>query len=281
MIESKIEPSINGDIINMTLLLIAIIIVFVFQNNYMDLQETFDNERSKVISSLQDQNEEYKTFNRSIAHDLKEPLRSISGFSNLIYRKLEKKQIEECSDFQEQIDGGIERMSTLIEDLLQYIEASDKQAMTTDVDLNQIVKGSVENLSQRINERKAKIDSEQLPVVKMNKSYAIMLFQNLIGNAIKFTPNNRIPEIKVTHKKTAEKIEIEVHDNGIGIQQTDLETVFEPFNRLNGHKIEGSGLGLALCRKVMQSVGGDIAVNSIPGEGSAFTLIFPSDVVLN
>jgi len=167
-------------------------------------------------------------------------------------------------------------MQTLIDDLLTFSRVGRRNWRVKKLNLNQILQSALDNLERSIRESKAKISSDLLPEVSGDDSQMILLFQNLIGNAIKFCKKDCIPEVEIKVKKEENFWLFSVADNGIGIKKDYFDKIFVIFQRLHS-KIEypGSGIGLAICKRTVEYLGGKIWVESNVGEGSVFYFTLP------
>jgi signal transduction histidine kinase len=192
---------------------------------------------------------------------------------------------EEGRDYLKRMQGAADRMTKLINSLLSYSRVTMKARSLKPLDLNEIVKTAMSNLEIRLRETQGEISVGNLPIVEADEVQMIQLFQNIIGNALKFRREGRAPRISIDltspvlqdRREEAAFYEIDIRDNGIGIDEHQIERIFEPFERLHGPKeYEGAGMGLAICRKIMEHHGGTIAAKSSPGNGTAFTLKFPT-----
>jgi signal transduction histidine kinase len=175
-----------------------------------------------------------------------------------------------------QISGGLERMKGLLNDLLDFARASHFDETTAaPVRLDAPLEYALENLKSEVEQSRASVNREPLPVVAMHETHALQLFQNLIGNAIRYRAQHP-PLISVTSEKRGSEWIISVKDNGIGIESKNTEQIFEPFKRLHGGEYPGSGIGLATCQKIVKGYGGRIWVESAPGSGSTFRFSVPA-----
>jgi light-regulated signal transduction histidine kinase (bacteriophytochrome) len=166
------------------------------------------------------------------------------------------------------------RMQQFIRDLLQYSRVSARLEPLDTVDLREAVMEVISDLELRIERSGANIEVFELPVINAEKSQIRQLFQNLIANALKFN-NQKQPHIKVYYRRTDHDYRIFVEDNGIGIDQKYLDLIFVPLWRIHGRTFEGTGMGLAICRKIVERHGGSITAKSKPGEGSTFRVTLP------
>jgi signal transduction histidine kinase len=193
-------------------------------------------------------------------------------------------------DFLERMQGAAARMQTLINDLLTFSRVISSSQPFTPVDLNPIIKGVLSDLEVRIEQTKATVEVGKLPTIDADSTQMRQLFQNLVGNALKFQPANHQPVIKISAKEIkspfagipeedpyAEQCEITVEDNGIGFEEKYLDKIFAVFQRLHGrNEYEGTGVGLAVCRRITDRHGGIITATSKPGEGTRFIVTLPT-----
>lgn len=235
----------------------------------------------RYATELERSNRELQDFAYVSSHDLQEPLRKIRAFGDRLYAKEADKLSEKGEDYLRRMVNAAERMQRLISDLLQFSRVSTHAKAFEKVDLNEIVKGVLEDLEYAIEESKAEVKIVKLPVVEAESVQMRQLFQNLIGNAIKFRKKDQAPEIEVDAKVLERKsfangvsgemyVKIMVKDNGIGFNENYKDKIFQIFQRLEGRKYEGSGIGLAICKRIATRHGGDIDANSSPNEGATF-----------
>lgn len=185
-------------------------------------------------------------------------------------------QLDERADkYLDFISKGSERMKVLVRDLLTYAKL-DQIELEDPVDLNKVVSHSLGSLSVGIEESNAKVEFKELPTVLGNKSKLQQVFQNLIGNAIKYRSSKRDCQINITGEELDTHWEISIADNGLGIRKTDLPIVFDVFRRvhLDGHQ-DGTGIGLAICKKTIEKHGGRIWAESDGKSGTTFKFTMP------
>ena len=227
---------------------------------------------------IEEKNSELQSFAYAASHDLKEPLRMISSYTGLIERRLNKHLTPDTKEFMGFVTGGVSNMNKMLDDLLDYATLDNNQLELELLNLNDIVLKVSHNLSSIIHETDAQINiKDGLPFIKVNKTYASLLFQNLISNAIKFRKKDVQPNITIDCYKDNDNLIISIEDNGIGIPKDELSSIFSIFNRLH-HKNEakGHGIGLATCKKIVEKLNGEIWVESHVGEGSRFFISLPS-----
>jgi signal transduction histidine kinase len=242
------------------------------------IRKTNDIEEAKA--QLESSNKELEQFAYVASHDLKEPLRMISMYTQMLQRRLKGLLEGDTIEFMGFVIDGVQRMQQMLEDLLNYSRLGKTQDIVK-VDLNNTVFIAQQNLKLTIREKNAKIEAESLPTIYAVSSEVTQLFQNLIGNAIKFQHKDRSPEVKIgVHKIDSESFILFVKDNGIGIPEDSKTRIFNLFERLhNRDEYQGTGIGLATCYKVMDNLGGEIWVESTETVGSTFYLKFPSKVL--
>jgi signal transduction histidine kinase/CHASE3 domain sensor protein len=253
-------------------------------------EEHFKNKQIEERNKeLEQNNKELSGFNYIASHDLQEPLRKIQTLISIIEEKEKANLTENGQAYFERIVTSVERMRTLIDDLLQYSGTNRKDNTFEVVDLNEIVNNTKLELSQAIEDKNAIITSEQLPTVKAIPFQIQQLFNNLISNAIKYSIPNSIPEISIAYSKIIAKNEpdlisksrkeyykIEFKDNGLGFEQKNAEKIFLLFNRLyNKNEYPGTGVGLAICKKIIENHNGFINAKSKPNKGATFTIYLP------
>lgn len=230
----------------------------------------------KLNEELKETNSELENFAYVASHDLQEPLRKIQSFGDRVMAKEGDKISEEGKDYISRMMNAASRMQILVNDLLSYSRLRTKEKPFEKIDLNLLLKGVVSDLEIAIEKSGAKIEIENLPVIDGDSTQIRQLFQNLIANAIKFRNAMGNPVIKITFSKLSNYFfEIQVSDNGIGFDQQYEEKIFQFFQRLDGSKYEGSGIGLAVCRKIVQRHRGAISAKSKLGEGSTFRITLP------
>ena len=237
------------------------------------LSENISKTESKLKEAMEElirSNEELQQFAHAASHDLQEPLRTIISFSQLLEDKYKDKIDKNGKEFIQFITEGANRMRTLINDLLKYSRIATHTQPLQETNLNDILKTVLSNLQQSIKESNATITYKELPSIFINKSHMIQLFQNLISNALKFKKEIP-PKIYIDAIKKENEWIFSVKDNGIGIEKKYFDRIFNIFQRLHSREeYPGSGIGLAICKKIIQRYNGKIWVESKIGEGSTF-----------
>ena len=239
---------------------------------YVMLRNVTDLEKAK--HELELKNKELSQFAYTVSHDLKEPLRTVSSYIEILKDLNSSKFDEESIKLLDYVKEASIRMNHLISDLLDYSGIGKGKEKST-VDCNHLVKMVLDDLAIMIKEKNATIHIEELPTLNGYATELRLLFQNLISNAIKFCPADRQPNIQITASKN-EHWTFRIQDNGIGIDKENLESIFNVFTRLHSKKeFEGSGIGLAHCKKIIDLHEGTIWVESSPNEGSTFCFTIP------
>jgi PAS domain S-box-containing protein len=230
----------------------------------------------QAADELARSNNDLQQFAYVVSHDLQEPLRTISGFLGLLERKLADGPDAETREYMRYILEGGERMRQMIADLLAYSRVGAKDAKAERVALREPLDRALEMLRAAIDQSAAAIRVGDLPAVRADAGQWTQVFQNLIGNAIKFR-SERPLEIHVGAKRDGNLWLVWVKDNGIGMSPEYRERIFEVFQRLHTQKqYPGTGIGLAICKKVVERHGGRVWVESEPGQGAAFYFTIPA-----
>jgi light-regulated signal transduction histidine kinase (bacteriophytochrome) len=232
----------------------------------------------KALAELARSNEELQQFAYVASHDLRQPLRMVNSYLNLIERRLGEHLDGEIKEFMDFATDGAQRMDRMIVDLLEYSRVGRGSAPFAPTPMGAVLSEAVLNLQVAIGETDTAIDiAPDLPTVMGERSELIRLFQNLLGNAVKYRSPDRPPHIQVGWRAEGSQMVIWVRDNGIGIAEADHNRAFRIFQRLiPGSQCEGSGIGLAVCRKIIDHHGGRIWIESTVGEGSTFLVALPA-----
>ncbi len=222
---------------------------------------------------LRTRNQDLEEFAYIASHDLQEPLRTISGYLQMIARRYKGRLDSDADEFIDFATDGAARMQALLESLLVYSRVTMKLQDLRPTRLDRALDSAIENLRLAIEESRAQIEREPLPEVVADPVQMVQLFQNLLGNAIKFH-GTTAPRIRVTAARTGAHWTLRVHDEGIGIAPRYAERIFKVFRRLH-REMPGTGVGLAICKKIVERHGGAIGVESTPGKGSTFHFTLP------
>ena len=222
-------------------------------------------------------NADLEQFAHSASHDLREPLRSISIYSEIVKRRYAHLLDEGAREYLGLIGSSARRMDALLDDLLLYAQASSISENTAEpVSSAMSAQIAIENLAGAIGESGAEITVGEMPAVRMRQSHLAQLFQNLIGNAIKYRDTQKRVEIHLSSVKLDGKCIFSVTDNGIGVPEDYRETIFGIFKRLHsGAEYSGTGMGLAICKRIVERYGGTIWVEPGRGGGAKFSFTVP------
>ena len=224
---------------------------------------------------LEESNLELKQFAYIASHDLQTPLRSITGFVQLLQQEYEGKLDEQAQDWILRTVRAVARMQTLIRDLLSYSRVDARSRPFTQIPFLDIVNDALILLESSIHDSGGQVACEKLPIVMGDRSQLVQLMQNLIGNGLAYR-SDKPPHIHISAKRSEKDWIFSVRDNGIGIDPKHYEQIFEIFKRLHNQKDQpGTGIGLAVCRRVVNRHGGKIWVESEPGHGSTFHFTIP------
>jgi PAS domain S-box-containing protein len=238
---------------------------------------------------LQRSNRELEQFASVAAHDLQEPLRKIQAFGDRLKSKCERALGDQGREYLERMQGSAARMRNLINDLLTFSRVTTKRQPFQPVDLTQVAQEVVSDLESRIQQTGGRVDVADLPTVDADPLQVRQLLQNLIGNGLKFHRAEEPPVVRVEGKILCEMdrpfngsgqdrplCQLTVQDNGIGFEEQYLDRIFEVFQRLHSRlEYEGTGMGLAICRKIVERHGGSITARSTIGEGASFIITLP------
>jgi PAS domain S-box-containing protein len=232
-------------------------------------------------TELTQTNQELEHFAYVASHDLQEPLRTITSFIQILDKRYRSSLDEDAGQFIGFIVDGAKRMQTLIHDLLDYSRVNRFNTQFEKVDLNDVFHGVSSALKEKIESNDALVMAEQLPIVSGNRLQLTQVFQNLIDNAIKFKAKRRKPEVIISVIDHPDVWELVFTDNGIGISQEYYQRIFVIFQRLHSlEEYSGTGIGLAICRKIIERHGGEIWLNSKPGKGTAFHLTLSKHLMM-
>lgn len=241
-------------------------------------------EIAEAHQRLTEQAEELRRSNRDLeqfayvaSHDLQEPLRKVASFTQLLQKRYGGQLDERADQYIDFAVDGAKRMQRLIQDLLGFSRVGRVGGEVVDVDLAAALERALDQLSERIDEAGAVVTHDELPVVRGETALIVQLFQNLVGNSVKFRHPDRPPRVHVTSRPVDGGWELEVRDNGIGIDPQYVERVFVIFQRLHAKDVyEGTGIGLSLCKKIVEFHGGRIWIPETEGEGTTIRWTLPA-----
>src|SRR5262249_20124302 len=242
----------------------------------MTARKTAVEQLGEFARRLQRSNRELEQFASVAAHDLQEPLRKIEAFSQRLQNKAAAGLDEQSKDYLQRIVQSACRMRDLINDLLSFSRVGTKAQPFARVDLHDIARAVVSDLEERLRQTGGRIEIGPLPAIDADAMQMRQLLTNLIGNALKFRRVEEPPLVRVDAAPQDAALTITVSDNGIGFEEIYLDRIFDLFQRLHGRQeYEGTGMGLAICRKIVERHGGTITAKSMPGRGSTFIVTLP------
>jgi PAS domain S-box-containing protein len=243
----------------------------------LTLRKEAEEQLADLARRLQRSNSELEQFASVAAHDLQEPLRKIQTFSERLQTQATNLD-GQSRDYLQRIVRSVGRMRDLINDLLTFSRVSSKAKPFIPVSLDEIALSVVSDLEGRIQQSGGRVQLGPLPSIEADPMQIRQLLTNLIGNALKFRRPEEPPVVRVTAEEAGSTVTITVADNGIGFEEIYLDRIFEVFQRLHGRlEFEGTGMGLAICRKIVARHGGTITAKSEPGKGSRFIVILPRE----
>ncbi|OAN54152.1 histidine kinase [Paramagnetospirillum marisnigri] len=246
---------------------------------FHDIAERIKAEQrlARQAAELARSNADLEQFAYIASHDLREPLRQVSSYVSLLERRYGEQLEQDAKDFIAFARDGAARMNQLVIDLLDFSRVGHSAQPLEQVALGRAVDDACANLAARITETGARVvRDDELPVVAGNTGELVRLFQNLIGNALKYRDPDRDPEVSVSARRDGTNWVVTVADNGIGIDSAYFDKIFGIFQRLHTRdKFDGTGIGLAICKKIIEQMGGNIWVESDPGRGSSFHFTLP------
>ncbi len=239
------------------------------------LRHQVEEDLARKVDELARSNADLEQFAYVASHDLQEPLRMVTAYTQLLAERYRGKLDANADKFIGYASEGAQRMQVLIQDLLAFSRVGRNGFTSVSVDCNAVMKEVLQTLAAAIQESGAVINHAELPAVWADRTQVAQIFQNLIGNAIKFR-GKTAPVISVQAEKTAELCRFSVNDNGIGIAPEYAENIFVVFQRLHARtEYPGNGIGLAICKKIIDHNGGKIWVESQAGSGSSFKFTLP------
>ena len=234
-------------------------------------------ELSAANIELKKTNQELESFAYVASHDLQEPLRKIQAFGDLLKTQQAAYLTESGKDLLDRMQTSTGRMQALIRDLLTYSQVNNARQPFEPVSLSDIINDVINDLDDIIQEKQAQVVADPLPDITGSRFQLQQLFQNLLSNALKFQPAGNRPVIRITAVSSESGLTIQVIDNGIGFDSRFKDQIFKMFQRLNAtNQFKGTGIGLAICKRVVENHGGTITVDSILDQGTTFTIFLPS-----
>ena len=251
-----------------TIMIVILISKLIFENGAYN--KIIQQQNVELIET----NQQLKSFNYIFSHDLKEPVRSIISFSQLIQRDLDKGQPlnEEYLDF---VIASGNQLNSLLEGIKMFQSSSDKALQAERVTIQEVVRSVIANLTDAQKSKDPQVICQDLPPIQSSRMALFIVFKNLIDNAIKYNDGQQ-PEVRITGQVVGPDLQVWVKDNGIGIDPIFLDDVFTMFRRLNSDREKGSGLGLSIVRSLMKKIDGSIIIeSSAPKKGTTFLLRLP------
>lgn len=232
--------------------------------------------RKNLTVELESSNNKLEQFAHFISHDLRAPLRHIQFFMDRLIKDYGDKLDKKANHYMQTVFQSANTMDCITQDILEFSRMGKGNLVSAETDLTECLKKAIANLESLITERHAKVFINPLPAVKVYKVLIQQVFQNLIGNAIKYS-KRKYPAVIISGAREADQIVIQVQDNGIGIPEDKFKKIFEGFYRVHSsQEFPGNGIGLAICKKIIEEHGGQIWVESRLGEGSTFKIAFPA-----
>lgn len=236
-------------------------------------------ELDRINHRLTQSNAELEKFAYIASHDLQEPLRKIQAFGDRLYKRIESTADEKSMDYIDRMQNSATRMRSLIDDLLKFSRVGSEDYALKETDLNKVLIHVLDDLHISIDEKKAIINIDKLPIIMAERNKLYQVFLNLLSNSLKFAKVDKLPIITITTQQVVvenkDYWQIKVQDNGIGFEQEYADKIFEVFQRLHGRsQYQGTGIGLAICKKIIEKHNGMINVESALDKGSCFILLF-------
>lgn len=253
--------------------LIGGLIMFV---EHITERKIVEKKMEKMLTQLKKSNSELKQFAHMCAHDLTEPLRTITNYIHLVEEKVQNEDLEDINNYLNIIRDGAIYMRALVQGILNYSQMGLHKPNKTFFELEKIIKNTQITLARKIKEKNAVIHWSHLPKVYADVTLITQVMHNLISNALKFN-GSEVPSITITAEEKKDAWLISITDNGIGIDKKYHATIFNIFVRLHSKsQYSGSGIGLASCKKIIEDHGGEMGVQSTPNKGSTFWFTLPN-----
>lgn len=240
-----------------------------------DALRASERDSRELVSGLTRANEELTHFAHVVGHDLRAPLRTVIGLTQVLSRANTERLDEQGRQLMTMITAAGLRMHKMLQDLLELAKVTQSEISQQVVCLEEALAEALQHLRSDIEEAGAVVTSDTLPQVACNQAQMVQLFQNLVGNALKYRKPGSAARVHISASSQGDEWIISVHDDGIGFQQEYAEQIFEVFQRLHGSEYSGTGMGLAICKHIVERHGGRIWATSRPGEGSVFAFSLP------
>lgn len=243
-----------------------------FQQSNKELERRVRQQTEELTKS----NDDLRQFAKIASHDLQEPLRAVQGFANLLAEATKGQLDDDCNDFIDYILDGTRRMKQLIQSILTHSQISATPRQTPATDCNDVIREVSIDMRSLIEETGSRLHVQALPEVAVERSQMVQLFQNLISNSIRYR-SDEPPVISITAERSMNRWQFSVRDNGIGVEPQYAEKIFEMFSRLHGKgQYPGTGIGLAICKRIIALHGGNIWIDSSLGHGANFMFTLPA-----
>lgn len=238
-------------------------------------QKRMEDERNRYAHELERSNRDLEQFAYNISHDLQSPLRTIASYCQLLQKRCQEQMDDVAKEYLQNALAGTKRMKQFLDDLLEYSRVSTKPREVAEVDMEKVLQAVLDNLAAAIRENHAIVSHDELPKVTGDKTQFVQLLQNLISNALKYR-RAVAPRIQIGVEDKGDHWQFSVSDNGEGIDPKQYERVFQIFQRLHAeNERPGAGIGLSICKRIVERHGGHIWIESTPGEGSIFRWTIP------
>src|SRR6185295_13391455 len=237
---------------------------------------TDETARKQLQDSLTESNTALEQFAYVASHDLQEPLRTMSLYAEMLAQKYEGKLDADADKYLNFIVGASARMNDLVRDLLAYARLTTEKERPSSIAMDEDLEAALTHLESTIEESGGTVTHDPMPTVQADRGQMVRLFQNLVSNALKYRKRDDPPKVHIGAQQQGQEWVISIRDNGIGFDPKYASTIFGPFKRLHtAEEYPGTGVGLAICRRIVQSLGGRIWAESQPGEGSTFFFTLP------
>ncbi len=255
---------------------ISLIVIFTAIWKYAQIAEQASSKKDTLIKEVNRKNVELERFAYITSHDLKQPVRNITSFAGLLERNLMNAGDNVKSlEYTKFIKSSSESLEQLINDILKLSKLGTEEFVSEEVDLNATIQRILKSMEFYIKSRNGEVTIDKLPVLKSSNIYLTLLFQNLIENSLKYNKSAN-PSVELRYNEGTQYHIISVIDNGLGISEEYFDIIFQPFKRLHSNKTyQGSGLGLSICKKIVDMLGGNISLKSQVGQGSEFVIELP------
>ncbi|MEO7649624.1 MAG: ATP-binding protein [Bryobacteraceae bacterium] len=227
--------------------------------------------RKHLEDALTESNTALEQFAYAASHDLQEPLRTMQSYAQLLAREYQERLDADADRFLGFIVSAAARMGSLITDLLAYARVATEEGRPVSVSLDEDLEAALTHLDGAIKESGATVTHDPMPILPVDRGQIVRLFQNLIGNAVKYRKADEPAKVHISAEQKGSEWVISIRDNGIGFEPKEASAIFEPFKRLHtAQEYPGTGVGLAICRRIVQAQGGRIWAESVLGEGTTF-----------